>query len=117
MSVLEMRQHWPRLVAHSLALIPLLVLGLQAATGTLPFNVWRYLMLQSGLIGMVLLLISFACTPLTTITGWRGWIVMRRPFGVYGFLYALAHLLVYAIYDGALDPALILASAVLWPSG
>jgi sulfoxide reductase heme-binding subunit YedZ len=95
------------MLVHSAALAPLLVLAAQTAAGMLPITIERHLMLWSGMISLVLLLASFACTPLTAATGWRGWMQVRRPLGVYGFCYALAHLLVYAMYDGGLDPGLI----------
>lgn len=103
----RLRANWHRVLAHSLALAPLLILGLQAAAGALPINLGRYLMLRSGTIALLLLVAAFACTPLTTLSGRREPLQVRRALGVYSFLYALAHLLVYAWYESGLDLALI----------
>jgi methionine sulfoxide reductase heme-binding subunit len=74
----------------------------------LPINLNRYLMLRSGTIGLVLLVVALACTPLSMISGWRGVIQIRRPIGLYAFAYLCAHLLVYAVAENELDPQLIL---------
>lgn len=102
-----LRTNWHRALAHALALAPLLVLAARAAAGALPLNLERYLMLRSGMIGLILLVAAFACTPLTTLTGRREPLQVRRAIGVYAFLYAAAHLGVYAWYEAGLDPALI----------
>jgi sulfoxide reductase heme-binding subunit YedZ len=102
-----LRANWHRLLAHGLALAPLIILGLQALAGALPINLERYLMLRSGLVALVLLVAAFAATPLTALTGRREPLQMRRALGVYAFLYALAHLLVYASYEAGFDLELI----------
>lgn len=99
--------NWPRTTAHGLALAPLLVLALRVVAGALPLNLERYLMLRSGMIALVLLVAAFACTPLTALTGRREPLQMRRALGVYAFLYAAAHLAIYASYEAGFDPALI----------
>jgi methionine sulfoxide reductase heme-binding subunit len=101
-------RHWHRLLAHLLALAPLLVLLLRWLGDDLPINLNRYLMLRSGTIGLVLLVVALACTPLSMISGWRGVIQIRRPIGLYAFAYLCAHLLVYAVAENELDPQLIL---------
>jgi sulfoxide reductase heme-binding subunit YedZ len=99
-------RNWAQVLVHAAALAPLGVLVVQALSGSLPINLNRYLMLRSGMISLVLLVASFACTPLNLV-GWRGAIRLRRPLGVYGFLYALAHLGVYAYVENGLDLELI----------
>lgn len=101
------QRRWHRAAAHGVGLAPLVVLAGLAAAGRLPITFERSLMLWSGMLGLVLLLASFACTPLTTLSGWRGWLQIRRPLGLYGFGYALAHLVVYAATDAGFDPALV----------
>ncbi len=102
-----LRANWHRLLAHGLALAPLPILALQALAGALPINLERYLMLRSGLVALVLLVAAFAATPLTTLSGRREPLQVRRALGVYAFLYALAHLLVYAWYESGFDLELI----------
>lgn len=100
-------RHWLRLLAHSLALAPLLVLLLRWLGDDLPINLNRYLMLRSGTIGLVLLVAALACSPLSALLGWRGAVQIRRPLGLYAFAYLCAHLAVYAIADSELDLELI----------
>jgi methionine sulfoxide reductase heme-binding subunit len=95
------------LLVHVVCLAPLVVLGVELAQGAsaLPN---RLIMLRTGAFGMLFVVCSFACTPANRILGWRWAVRLRRPFGVYGFLYTLLHLLSYAILDNALDIELIL---------
>lgn len=102
-----LRANWHRALVHGLAITPLLALAFRALVGALPLNLERYLMLRSGLIGLVLLVAAFACTPLTALSGRREPLQVRRALGVYAFLYAAAHLGVYASYEAGFDPALI----------
>jgi sulfoxide reductase heme-binding subunit YedZ len=101
-------QNWHRVLAHTGALTPLLVLGLYALLGMLPLNLNRFLMLRAGTIGLILLVASLACTPLNILFGWPRLVQIRRVLGLYGFSYITGHLLVYAIADNELDLALIL---------
>jgi sulfoxide reductase heme-binding subunit YedZ len=100
-------KNWPRLLVHAAALAPLGVLALRALSESLPINLNRYLMLRSGMIALILLAASLACTPLNRLLGWQPAVRIRRPLGVYGFLYASAHLAVYAIFENSLDLELI----------
>jgi methionine sulfoxide reductase heme-binding subunit len=101
------RQHWYRILAHLVGLAPVVFWLWQAVSGSLPITFPRTLMLQSGMHALWLLVASFACTPLVSLSGWRGWVQLRRPLGLYGFAYSVAHLFIYAWYDGNFDLALI----------
>jgi sulfoxide reductase heme-binding subunit YedZ len=52
---------------------------------------------------MVLLVLSLACTPVNTLFGWRQALKLRRPLGLYAFLYAFAHFLIFAGLDYRFD--------------
>ncbi len=106
-SNMNLKNHWYRILIHILALTPLFWLAIQYATDTLPLNLNRYLITRSGTIGMILVVASLACSPISTISGWAKIIQLRRPLGVYGFLYLLGHLLAYAGLDNAFDMELI----------
>ena len=101
------KQNWHRVLAHAGALAPLLVLGYNYLLGSLPFNLNRYLMLRAGTIGLILLMASLACTPLNTLFGWPRIVQIRRALGLYGFMYIVFHLLVYAVLDSELNFDLI----------
>jgi methionine sulfoxide reductase heme-binding subunit len=55
----------------------------------------------------VLLVLSLACTPLNTLFGWHALLKLRRPLGLYAFLYMGLHLLTFAGLDYAFDWELI----------
>jgi sulfoxide reductase heme-binding subunit YedZ len=101
------RSNWHRVLAHALALAPLLVLAIDNLRGELEADPYRYLTLHSGSAGLLLLLACLACTPLNTLLGWRQAIQIRRALGLYAFLYAGLHLLCYAAFDSLFDLELI----------
>jgi len=67
----------------------------------------RYIILRSGTLGLIFLVASLACTPARRVTGWAGVIQLRRPLGLYGFVFVLLHFGVYALFENGLDPYLI----------
>ncbi|WP_296259514.1 MULTISPECIES: protein-methionine-sulfoxide reductase heme-binding subunit MsrQ [unclassified Pseudomonas] len=51
-----------------------------------------------GLGTLVLLLITLAMTPLHRVTGWAGWVQVRRQLGLWCFAYASLHMLGYGFF-------------------
>jgi len=102
-----MRAHWHRVLAHAAGLLPLLLIAVAYARGTVAETLNRELTLHSGTAGLLLLLASLACTPLNTLFGWRQALQVRRTLGLYGFGYVVLHLLSYAALDNMLDYELI----------
>ncbi len=56
-----------------------------------------------GLGGLIFLLITLAMTPLQKVTGWPGWIVVRRQLGLWCFAYIALHLSAYLFFILGLD--------------
>jgi sulfoxide reductase heme-binding subunit YedZ len=56
-----------------------------------------------GLGTLILLLITLAMTPLQRLTGWPGWIVVRRQLGLWCFAYVVMHMTGYAFFILGLD--------------
>lgn len=56
-----------------------------------------------GLGTLVLLLITLAMSPLQKLTGWGGWIAVRRQLGLWCFAYVLLHLCGYCFFILGLD--------------
>lgn len=56
-----------------------------------------------GLGTLVLLLVSLAMTPLSKLSGWPGWMAVRRQLGLWCFAYALLHMSFYALFILGLD--------------
>ncbi|MCX6032025.1 MAG: ferric reductase-like transmembrane domain-containing protein [Chloroflexi bacterium] len=55
----------------------------------------------------MLLVLSLACTPVNTLLGFRPALRLRRPLGLYAFLYAALHFLTFTVLDYGLDPVLL----------
>ncbi|VEF12867.1 sulfite oxidase subunit YedZ [Pseudomonas fluorescens] len=51
-----------------------------------------------GLGTLVLLLITLSMTPLQKLTGWAGWIAVRRQLGLWCFAYVVMHLCSYMAF-------------------
>ena len=102
-----LKQHWHRVLAHTVALAPLVILAVNYFRDDLTANPVRFVTLRTGLVGLLLLLAALACTPANILFGWRWAIQIRRALGLYAFLYIALHLVVYAVYDGGLDLELI----------
>jgi sulfoxide reductase heme-binding subunit YedZ len=105
--MLWIKHNWHRLLAHAAALGLLVVWAIGYLRGGLSVDPIRFLMLRTGLVGLILLVVALACTPANTLFGWRQATQIRRPLGLYAFMYITFHLLLYAVYDGALDIELI----------
>ncbi|MFJ4143937.1 protein-methionine-sulfoxide reductase heme-binding subunit MsrQ [Pseudomonas sp. NPDC089734] len=56
-----------------------------------------------GLGTLILLLITLAMTPLQRVTGWPGWIAVRRQLGLWCFAYVVLHMTMYALFILGLD--------------
>ncbi|QKZ03013.1 protein-methionine-sulfoxide reductase heme-binding subunit MsrQ [Pseudomonas eucalypticola] len=52
---------------------------------------------------LVLLMVALCMTPLQRLTGWPGWIAVRRQLGLWCFAYALMHLAAYLFFVLGLD--------------
>jgi sulfoxide reductase heme-binding subunit YedZ len=102
-----LKHNWHRVLAHVAALAPLIVWAIGYVRTGLSVDPVRFLMLRTGLVGLILLVAALTCTPVNTLIGWRQAVQIRRPLGLYAFMYISFHLLLYAVYDGALDLELI----------
>lgn len=83
-------------------LAPLALLIVQGAQGTLGPNVIEAVLNQTGLLALVFLLSSLACTPLKLVFGWTWPIRIRKLVGLMAFGYAVLHFLTYAVADQGL---------------
>jgi sulfoxide reductase heme-binding subunit YedZ len=105
-----MSQSWARRVraaVHPLALLPLALLIFDGALGRLSVNPIQDLTLRTGKAALVLLVLCLTCTPAASLLGWKWAAGLRKPLGLYSFLYVCLHLLVFAAVDYGLDAALI----------
>ncbi|MFJ7886228.1 protein-methionine-sulfoxide reductase heme-binding subunit MsrQ [Pseudomonas sp. NPDC096917] len=56
-----------------------------------------------GLGTLVLLLVTLCMTPMQKLTGWPGWIAVRRQIGLWCFAYVVLHLCAYLFFVLGLD--------------
>ena len=63
---------------------------------------------RTGLHAITLLTLCIACTPLNNIFGWRELIKRRRALGLYAFMYATIHILIFINLDYGLAWSLII---------
>lgn len=96
-----------QLAVHLASLAPLAVLLWDGLHDQLTANPIQAITLRTGKIALVLLVLSLACTPLSVIFGVRQAAKWRRPLGLYAFLYAGLHFLIFVGLDYGLDLALL----------
>lgn len=83
--------------------IPLVMLCWDAYRGQLGANSVNHALHITGILSLIFLILSLLVTPLRWITGWGGWVAFRRALGLYGFYYAVLHLIIYVGFDRALN--------------
>ena len=86
-----------QIAAHIAALIPLVWLLWDFWQGNLGPDIIRAATLRTGKAALVLLVASLACTPINLIFGYKPVLKLRRPLGLYSFMYASIH---FAIFIG-----------------
>ncbi|OLU31165.1 sulfoxide reductase heme-binding subunit YedZ [Pseudomonas sp. PA15(2017)] len=63
----------------------------------------KVLLERLGLGALILLLITLSMTPLQKLSGWSGWMAVRRQLGLWCFAYGALHLAAYAVFILGLD--------------
>lgn len=75
----------------------------EAATNLLGPDPGKILVDRLGLGALIFLLITLSMTPLQKMTGWPGWIVVRRQLGLWCFAYIVLHMTSYMVFVLGLD--------------
>jgi methionine sulfoxide reductase heme-binding subunit len=96
-----------QLVLHVLSLLPLAVLIWDGLHDHLTVNPIQEITNRTGLTALALLVVSLACTPANTLFGFKQALKLRRPLGLYAFMYAGLHFLTFSVLDYGLDWGLI----------
>jgi sulfoxide reductase heme-binding subunit YedZ len=91
------------------ALVPLAVLLYRVAAGTLGANPVAIALNKLGLLALILLVASLACTPLRVVAGWTWPMRARRALGLLAFAYATLHVLTYLVVDQGLNLSAVIA--------
>ena len=80
----------------------LVVLAYQLFTNQLTANPLQAIQQRTGREALFLLLLSLACTPVANITGWREPLKRSRTLGLYAFMVAFVHVLIFLDLDNGL---------------
>ncbi|GAB4415823.1 MAG: ferric reductase-like transmembrane domain-containing protein [Anaerolineales bacterium] len=78
--------------------------------GNLSVNPIQDLEQRTGRAAVTFLVLSLMCTPLNTIFGWKELLKRRRALGLYAFMYATIHVLIFLDLDYGLAWSLIFQS-------
>jgi methionine sulfoxide reductase heme-binding subunit len=98
-----------KIATHVGALIPLALLLWDYTNNQLGADPVREITLRTGKTALILLVLSLACTPANLLLGWKQALPLRRPLGLYAFLYVCLHLLTFIWLDYMLEWNLIVA--------
>lgn len=96
-----------RLLVHLGALLPLGWLVWDFFTGDLTVNPIQEASQRTGDAALVILLLTLACSPAASILGLKEALKVRRALGLYTFLYAALHFLIFVGLDYGFRIALI----------
>lgn len=97
-----------QIAMHLYAWSALIHIGIDLLTGNFSPNPIQELEQRTGRHAITLLVLSLACTPLNSLFGWRELIKRRRALGLYAFLYASIHMLIFVDLDYGLAWSLII---------
>jgi sulfoxide reductase heme-binding subunit YedZ len=108
LTVAKAKNPWLYPAVFTGSLMPLAVLSIRAATGTLGAEPVAIALNRLGLLALVFLILSLACTPLKIVFGWIWPIGLRKTLGLFAFFHACLHFLTYAVIDQGLKLGTIL---------
>jgi methionine sulfoxide reductase heme-binding subunit len=97
---------------HLAAWMPLIVLIFDALNDNLTVNPIQAATQRTGQAAIILLILSLACTPISTYLGWKDAVKLRRALGLYAFMYAAIHFILFVYVDFGLQFDLILREFV-----
>ncbi|MEO8355969.1 MAG: protein-methionine-sulfoxide reductase heme-binding subunit MsrQ [Chloroflexota bacterium] len=103
------KRHTPLQIAmHMYAWSALVHILFDFFTGNVSANPIQELEQRTGRHAITLLVLSLACTPLNTLFKWSELLKRRRALGLYAFLYASIHVLIFVDLDYGLAWSLII---------
>lgn len=108
----ETKRKLLRVAVHAVALFPLAWLIFDFWIGNLGAEPIRAITLRTGKAAIILLVASLSCTPLNTVFGWKYALTLRRPLGLYAFMYVCIHLLSFVWLDYAFVWPLIIEEVI-----
>ena len=73
-------------------------------------NPFQDVTLRTGNAAIILLMLSLAVTPINTVFGFRQIIPLRKILGLYAFMYAAIHFLVFIVDNGYIESSIDLVA-------
>ena len=104
-----------QIAMHLYAWSALIHIAIDFLIGNISPNPIQELEQRTGRHAITLLVLSLACTPLNTLFKWPELIKRRRALGLYAFMYATIHVLIFLDLDYGLAWSLILQTIVQKP--
>ncbi len=108
----EGRRRLLRVAYHAVGLFPLAWLLFDFWFGLLGPEPIRAMILRTGKAAIIMLTLSLVCTPAGWLFRWKDATTVRRPLGLYAFMYVCIHLTIFAWLDYALILPLIVEEIV-----
>jgi sulfoxide reductase heme-binding subunit YedZ len=108
----EGRRRLLRVAYHAVGLFPLAWLLFDYWFGLLGPEPIRAMILRTGKAAIILLTLSLVCTPAGYLFRWRDATTVRRPLGLYAFMYVCLHLLIFIGLDYAFILPLVVEEIV-----
>lgn len=102
-----LRARWLRLLVHVGALLPLAWTAWQYWQGLFLVDPVREITTRTGKTALILLVLTLACMPLSTVLGFKQALRVRRALGLYTFLYVSVHFATFVWLDYGLDLELL----------
>ncbi|HSL29370.1 MAG TPA: protein-methionine-sulfoxide reductase heme-binding subunit MsrQ [Anaerolineales bacterium] len=104
-----------QIAIHTYGWSALVLLILDLFTDNLTANPIQAMEQRTGRHALTLLVLSLACTPLNNLFGWRELLKRRRALGLYAFLYATLHVIIFINLDYGLAWSLIVQTILEKP--
>jgi sulfoxide reductase heme-binding subunit YedZ len=104
-----------QIAMHIYAWSGLILLIFDFTTGNLSANPIQDLEQRTGRHALILLVLSLLCTPINTLFKWSEPLKRRRALGLYAFMYAVIHVIIFADLDYGLAWSRLLQEVVQKP--
>jgi methionine sulfoxide reductase heme-binding subunit len=101
-----------QIAVHVYAWSELVIIIYGVLTHHLTANPIQAMEIDTGRHAIALLVLSLACTPLTTLFGWRDLLKRRRALGLYAIMYAVLHVIIFMDLDNGLAWNLMIQTVI-----
>jgi sulfoxide reductase heme-binding subunit YedZ len=102
-----LKSRWLRILVHVGALVPLAWIAWRYTQGLFLIDPVREITTVTGRTALILLVVMLSCTPISTVSGLKQVSRLRRPLGLYAFLYASVHFATFVWLDYGFDLTLL----------